>query len=74
MSSVHLAIRPARGNPNHHLWNNNGTWFVHYTVHPDRIRAERRRESLQTRSLRIARQRRDSLFATLCAKELCDVR
>jgi hypothetical protein len=29
-----LAIRLNPGNPDHHLWNNNGTWWCHYTVHP----------------------------------------
>ncbi|NBR58180.1 MAG: hypothetical protein EBT89_03320 [Opitutaceae bacterium] len=28
------ALRISEANPNHHLWNNNGTWFLHYTVYP----------------------------------------
>ena len=30
----HSGIRITADNPNHHLWNNHGTWFLHYTVHP----------------------------------------
>ena len=28
-----LSLRVNDANENHHLWNNNGTWWVHYTVH-----------------------------------------
>ena len=34
LAAMQLAIRVQDGNPDHHLWNNNGTWFVHYTVYP----------------------------------------
>ena len=57
-----LAIRVNKENPNHHLWNNNGVWFVHYTVHPDALTARRVRRSLGTRDLGVARQRRDQLL------------
>ncbi len=57
-----LAIRTNPENPNHHLWFNNGTWYVHYTVYPTACTAERVRHSLKTRDLGIARQRRDALF------------
>ena len=31
-----LALRVTRGKPAHHLWNNNGTWWVHYSIrHPE---------------------------------------
>ena len=31
-----LSIRIDPTNPEHHMWNNNGTWWCHYTVHmPD---------------------------------------
>jgi hypothetical protein len=62
MTAATLAIRTDHSNPNHHLWNNNGTWFVHYTVHPDRLTAERVRRSLRTKRLEIARRRRDALL------------
>jgi len=52
-------------NPNHHLWNNHGTWFLHYTVHPTPFTKERIRRSLGTKDIKIARARRDSFFANL---------
>ncbi len=55
-------LRHAAGNPNHHLWNNNGTWFLHYTVYPTPFTKERIRRSLGTKSLEIARKRRDAFF------------
>ncbi|HEX2854693.1 MAG TPA: hypothetical protein VHO24_15790 [Opitutaceae bacterium] len=54
-------------NPDHHLWNNHGTWFVHYTVHPTSRTKERVRRSLQTKDLFEARERRDRFFEELLA-------
>jgi len=59
------AVRVHTTNPNHHLWNNNGTWFLHYTVHPTPFTKERIRRSLGTKCLETARQRRDSFFQNL---------
>ena len=59
------ALRLNPENPNHHLWNNNGTWFLHYTVYPTPFTKERIRRSLGTKDLAIARERRDSFFAQL---------
>jgi hypothetical protein len=61
-------IRIHPDNPNHHLWDNHGTWFVHYTVHPTPFTKERIRRSLGTKNLDAARRRRDAFFATLGAK------
>jgi hypothetical protein len=41
------SIRVLPDNPDHHLWNNNGTFWCHYTLHfPDytkrRVRQSRR--------------------------------
>ncbi len=55
------SIRVDRANPRHHLWCNNGTWWVHYTIHFDH-RKRRIRRSLETRSLTEAILRRDSLL------------
>ena len=52
-------------NPNHHLWNNPGTWFLHYTAHPTPFTKNRIRRSLRTRDLKAARGRRDRFFETL---------
>jgi hypothetical protein len=57
-----LAIRLNPANPDHHLWNNNGTWFVHYTIHPTPFTKERIRASLGTKDLTQARLRRDQLL------------
>lgn len=46
-------------NPDHHLWNNNGTWFVHFTRYPTPVTKERVRKSLKTKDLEEARKRRD---------------
>jgi len=61
-------IRVRAENPNHHLWNNHGTWFLHYTVHPTPFTKERIRRSLGTKDVRIARERRDSFFAHLASE------
>lgn len=53
------------GNPNHHLWNNNGTWWLHVTILHRGIRQERLRRSLRTRSLELARLRRDRFIRRL---------
>ena len=58
-----LSIRPNK-NPNHHLWLNNGTWWVHYTLNFD-FRTRRVRRSLETPSLVEAIRKRDALFERL---------
>ncbi len=63
--ALHPAIRVSPENPNHHLWNNHGTWFLHYTVHPTPFTKERIRRSLGTKDLDVARERRDSFLARL---------
>lgn len=55
--------RPEADNPDHHIWNNNGTWWCHFTVHHADYTAERVRVSLHTRDLMEARQRRDFIMA-----------
>ena len=59
------SLRISESNPNHHLWNNNGTWFLHYTVYPTAYTKERIRRSLGTKDVRIARERRDNFFSLL---------
>jgi len=61
----HLAVRVDDGNPNHHLWNNRGTWWCHFTLHKPDYTAERVRVSLKTRDLDLARIRRDTLLAAI---------
>ena len=59
------SLRISDANPNHHLWNNNGTWFLHYTVYPTPFTKERIRRSLGTKCLTTARERRDQFFEHL---------
>jgi hypothetical protein len=61
------AVRVRAENPNHHLWNNHGTWFLHYTVHPTPFTKERVRRSLGTKDIQVARERRDAFFSHLAS-------
>ena len=56
-----LSIRTT-DNPFHHLWNNNGTWWCHYTEHLPDFTKRRVRRSLHTSDSGIARVLRDSLL------------
>lgn len=60
-----LKIRIFGDNPDHHLWDNRGTWCVHYTLHLSATTKRRVRRSLGTKDLLVARQRRDRLFQEL---------
>ena len=65
MLNASLGIRVDERNPNHHLYLNNGTWFIHYTVHPTPVTKERVRRSLRTKCPAEARRRRDEVLAGL---------
>ena len=62
-----LSVRVNPENPNHHLWNNNGTWFIHYVIHPTPFTKERVRRSLRTKNLEEARALRDELLVSAAA-------
>ena len=49
-------------NPDHNIWNNNGTWWCHYTIHDSSKTARRVRVSLETKDVDEARQRRDAII------------
>lgn len=67
-----LAIRVRSGNPDHHLWNNNGTWWCHYTEHLPDYTKRRVRRSLATTDQSIARFLRDSvLFEARTSPGIC---
>lgn len=59
------SARDGKTNPDHHLWNNRGTWWCHFTLHHPDHTAERVRVSLKTRDLAVARRRRDELLGSL---------
>ena len=64
-SDEEIALRIDESNLNHHLWNNNGTWWIHYTVYPTPVTVERIRHSLKTKILEEARNRRDKILNSL---------
>jgi hypothetical protein len=59
------ALRIDSSNPNHHIYLNNGTWWIHYTVHLTDYTAKRVRRSLGTQDLIEARLRRDLCLQSL---------
>ena len=56
------SIRIHAGNPDHHLWNNNGTFWCHYTIHLPDYTKRRVRCSLCTSRLGHARKLRDQIL------------
>lgn len=50
-------------NLDHHLWDNHGTFWCHFTVHRPDFTKQRVRLSLKTPDRIEARQRRDNLIA-----------
>ena len=58
------ALRIDESNLNHHLWNNRGVWWCHFTVH-QKSKSKRMRFSLKTEDIDIARRRRDKIFSDL---------
>lgn len=62
MDTARLSVRIIGHNPNHHLWNNHGRWWCHYTVHRPDYTKMRCRVSLDTANLDVARRRRDNLL------------
>ncbi len=57
-----ISVRVDADNPDHHLWQNGKTWWIHYTVHTDDGRQRRVRYSLHTRDPERARMLRDAVF------------
>lgn len=66
--NTRLSLRVKGDNPLHHLWNNNGTWWIHYTVHLADYTARRVRQSLATQEVGEAIRRRDELLNQAKAK------
>jgi hypothetical protein len=57
-----LSLRFPKENPDHHLWNNHGTWWCHYTEHLADFTKRRVRRSLHTDNVGVARVLRDSIL------------
>jgi hypothetical protein len=49
-------------NPDHNIWNNNGTYWCHYTIHDTPKTKQRIRVPLDTKDIEEARRRRDELM------------
>jgi len=62
-SLLSLAIRIDPDNPDHHLWNNHGTWWCHVTVHLPDFTKTRFRTSLGTANIEEARHLRNGMLA-----------
>ncbi len=54
--------------PDHHIWDNNGTWWCHLSLSRKRGPAKRIRFSLHTNSRREAQKRRDQIMNASEAK------
>ena len=65
MSSPRLILRVNQKNANHHLWNNNGNWWLHYTLRMPDTTKKRIRKSLCTKDVNHARRLRDEQLAAL---------
>ena len=57
-----LSLRARNNSPNHHIYLNNGTWCLGFTVHHPDFTSERVRKSLSTHNVEVARQRRDEIL------------
>jgi hypothetical protein len=62
-NTAQLSIRSRPGNDDHHLWNNNGTYWCHFTLHLPDFTKQRLRLSLGTGNLERARELRNALLA-----------
>ena len=64
-----LSVRTNPRNANHHLWNNNGVWWINFTVHLDNYQKKRIRVSLETKDEVEARFRRDLVLINFDANK-----
>lgn len=67
--NLKVAARKREGNLNHHLWNNHGSWWCHFTVHLPDFTKKRVRLALDTDDACHARRLRDTLFLLLCVAQ-----
>jgi hypothetical protein len=59
-----LSMRCRPGNADHHLFNNNGTWWIHFTILLPDSTKQRVRLSLRTHRVEAARELRDRLLSS----------
>jgi RNA polymerase sigma factor (sigma-70 family) len=57
-----LKMRNMAGNPNHHIWRNNGSWYTNFEVVTSAGTIQRVRNPLYTKDELVARRRRDVIL------------
>ena len=57
-----LKMRAMEKNPNHHIWNNNGTWFCKFVLILANGERSKISNSLDTKDVELARHKRDVLI------------
>jgi hypothetical protein len=62
--TVRTTLKMIRKNPYHNIYNNNGTYWIHYTVRKGN-KAKRLRKALKTSDINQAVKRRDEFFKKL---------
>jgi hypothetical protein len=67
-NTLTLITRRTKENPNHHLWNNNGTWWAWACLITSEGRRIRHRFSLETNDLEAARRKRDRVLNAMAQK------
>ncbi|MDD7985357.1 hypothetical protein PQO01_10370 [Lentisphaera marina] len=75
MNPIKKMTRTNKTNLNHHMWNNNGVWFMQYTIYPTPVTKQRIRRSLHTHSVIEARKLRDEILGGYLAdlKQSCNL-
>jgi hypothetical protein len=68
MKNKIVELSDRRYGPDHHIWDNNGTWWCHLSLARTRGRAKRIRFSLHTNNRREAQRRRDQIMSATEAK------
>jgi hypothetical protein len=63
--SLRLVTRRTDTNPNHHIWKNNGTWWIRFTLRSTTGESIRPAYSLKTPDLESARRRRNGILNDL---------
>jgi hypothetical protein len=66
--SLRLVTRRTDTNPNHHIWKNNGTWWIRFTLRSTEGESIRPAYSLKTANLDVALTKRDRILGAIDAK------
>lgn len=66
--SLRLVTRRTDTNPNHHIWKNNGTWWIRFTLRSTVGQTMRHAYSLKTPDPESARRKRDRILSAIQTK------